>query len=46
MKRKPKKVNPVAKHTRQFNRAAVFRDRSKYQRNVKHKAREPFAIAA
>ena len=34
--------NLVAKHARQFQRAASFRDRSKYHRHNKHKGREPF----
>jgi len=37
--------NPVAKFNAQFNRAKVFKDRSKYQRNNKHKGREPFALS-
>ena len=38
----PERRNLVAKHARQFQRAASFRDRSKYQRHDKHKGREPF----
>jgi hypothetical protein len=38
----PARRNLVAKHARQFQRAASFRDRSKYTRHDKHKGREPF----
>jgi hypothetical protein len=38
----PARRNLVAKHARQFQRAASFRDRSKYERHDKHKGREPF----
>jgi hypothetical protein len=37
--------NPVAKFAGRFNRAATFRDRSKYRRNAKHKGREPFSLS-
>ncbi len=36
--------NPVAKFAHQFNRAQVFKDKTKYQRNAKHKGKEPFPI--
>ena len=36
--------NPVAKFAFQFNKALVFRDKSKYQRKVKHKGKEPFPM--
>ena len=36
--------NPVAKFAFQFNKAQVFKDKTKYQRNVKHKGQEPFPI--
>ncbi len=36
--------NPVAKFAFQFNKAQVYRDKSKYQRNVKHKGKEPFPM--
>jgi hypothetical protein len=36
--------NPVAKHAARLQRAATFRDRSKYRRHDKHKGREPFAL--
>ena len=42
----PERRNLVAKHARQFQRAASFRDRSKYQRHDKHKGREPFPLSA
>lgn len=38
----PPQRNLVAKYAHQFQRAACFRDRSKYRRNNKHKGREPF----
>ena len=44
MKKPSNKRNPVARHARRFNRAAAFRDRTKYSRNTKHKSREPFAL--
>ncbi len=34
--------NPVAKFARQFNKAQVFKDKTKYQRRNKHKGQEPF----
>jgi hypothetical protein len=37
MKTEIKTRNLVAKHARTFNKAAVFRDRTKYARKVKHK---------
>ena len=36
--------NPVAKHAARLQRAATFRDRSKYQRHSKHKGRESFPL--
>ena len=37
MKRKRiKRANPVAKYGRRFNKAQVFRDRTKYRRKTKH----------
>lgn len=41
----PARRNPVAKFAGRFNRAATFRDRSKYRRNTKHKGREPFSLS-
>jgi hypothetical protein len=38
--------NPVAKHAARLQRAATFRDRSKYRRHDKHKGREPFPLTA
>ena len=32
--------NPVAKYAHCFNKALVFRDKSKYSRQVKHKFKE------
>jgi len=36
--------NPVAKFAFQFNKAQVFKDKSKYQRKAKHKGKEPFPM--
>ncbi len=36
--------NPVAKFAFQFNKAQVFKDKTKYQRKMKHKGKEPFPI--
>ncbi|WP_036300581.1 DUF7230 family protein [Methylomarinum vadi] len=36
--------NPVAKFARQFNKAAIFKDKSKYNRKAKHKGQEPFPM--
>jgi hypothetical protein len=36
--------NPVAKFAGQFNKAQVFKDKTKYQRNAKHKGQEPFPM--
>lgn len=36
--------NPVAKFAFQFNKALVYRDKSKYQRKAKHNAKEPFPM--
>jgi hypothetical protein len=47
MSRKPRPPtlrNPVAKHASRLQRAATFRDRSKYRRHHKHKGREPFPL--
>ncbi len=46
MKQKQRRRNPVARNAGRFNRAATFRDRTRYARNPKHKGREPFAVAA
>lgn len=37
--------NPVAKYAHQFNKAQVFTDKTKYQRNAKHKGKEPFRVS-
>ncbi len=34
--------NLVAKHPHYFNKAVIFKDKSKYQRKAKHKNLEPF----
>ena len=36
--------NPVAKFAFQFNKAQVFKDKTKYQRNAKHKGQKSFPI--
>jgi hypothetical protein len=46
MSNKTERRNPVARHGRRFNRAAVHRDRTRYTRKAKHKSREPFAVPA
>ena len=43
--RAPAHRNPVAKFAGRFNRAATFRDRSKYRRGAKHKGQEPFSLS-
>lgn len=44
MKKAVSRRNPVARNAGRFNRAATFRDRSKYSRKPKHRGREPFAV--
>lgn len=34
--------NLVAKHAHHFNKALIFKDKSKYQRKAKHKNSDPF----
>jgi len=36
--------NPVAKFACQFNKAQVYKDKTKYQRAAKHKGKEPFPM--
>lgn len=36
--------NTVAKFAFQFNKAQIYKDKTKYQRNAKHKGQEPFPI--
>ncbi len=36
--------NMVAKFAFQFNKAQVFKDKTKYQRKAKHQGKEPFPI--
>ncbi len=36
--------NPVAKFAFRFNKAQVFKDKTKYQRQAKHKGKEPFLM--
>ena len=36
--------NLVAKHAHSFNKAVIFKDKSKYQRKAKHKNLESFFI--
>jgi len=46
----PKKIdcvpiqNPVAKFAHQFNKALIFVNKNKYQRNAKHRKREASLI--
>lgn len=42
----PKERNFVAKYARQFNKATVFRDKTKYSRKEKHKkgSQDPFNL--
>jgi len=36
--------NPVAKYARKFNKAHIFKDKTRYQRHNKHKGQEPFPV--
>ncbi len=36
--------NPVAKFAYQFNKAQIYKDKTKYQRGAKHKGKEPFPM--
>ncbi|MCF6204569.1 MAG: hypothetical protein L3J59_13030 [Methylococcaceae bacterium] len=36
--------NPVAKFAYRFNKARVFKDKTKYQRKVKHKQKKSFPM--
>jgi hypothetical protein len=38
--------SPVARYAGRFNRAATFRDRTKYRRGAKHKGQGSFPLAA
>ncbi|MGR9046499.1 MAG: DUF7230 family protein [Gammaproteobacteria bacterium] len=38
------RLNPVAKHARQFNKAQVFQDKTQYHRHAKHRKLEPLPI--
>ena len=38
----PEARNLVAKHAHSFNKALIFKDKSKYQRKAKHKGFDPF----
>ena len=40
MKKKPEIQNIVAKYAHQFNKAAVFKDKTQYNRKEKHKKPE------
>jgi len=37
--------NLVAKHARNFNKAQIFSDKTKYCRKAKHKSQKPFPIS-
>lgn len=41
----PTVKNPVAKYAHHFNKAQVFKDKTRYQRNTKHKGREAFNMS-
>ncbi len=41
---RPPRRNPVARHAARFQRARVFRDRTKYRRHDKHKGRESWPV--
>lgn len=41
----PETLNLVAKHAHYFNKAVIFKDKSKYQRKTKHKSFDPFFIS-
>lgn len=43
--KEPVLQNPVAKYARQFNKAQVFKDKTKYQRKAKHQGMEPFIMS-
>ncbi|GFO72148.1 hypothetical protein BJAS_P2135 [Bathymodiolus japonicus methanotrophic gill symbiont] len=38
----PEARNLVAKYAHSFNKAIIFKDKSKYQRKAKHKSFDPF----
>lgn len=40
----PEARNLVAKHAHSFNKALIFKDKSKYRRKAKHKIFAPFFI--
>lgn len=40
----PVLFNPVARYAHHSNRTAVFRDRTKYHRTIKHKGRESWPM--
>lgn len=42
--KKPKISNPVAKYCRQFNKATVERDKTKYYRKEKHNKSDYYAF--
>ena len=35
--KRPRRINPVAKHAGKFNKAKVFKDKTKYSRKKKSK---------
>lgn len=41
----PETKNLVAKHAHYFNKAVIFKDKTKYQRKAKHKSIDPFFIS-
>ena len=42
--REPSRRNPVARYAARFQRASVFRDRTKYRRHNKHRGRESWPV--
>ncbi len=37
--------NPVAKYAHRFNKSQVFKDKTHYRRNAKHKGKDAFIIS-
>ena len=45
LQKKVKPQNPVVKYAHHFNKSQVFKDKTKYQRKVKHKGKESFIVS-
>lgn len=43
-RQRQRRRNPVARHAGRYNRCDVFRDRSKYRRDRKHKGRDSYPM--